>query len=99
MHLNVPTRTDLKKVMAVTGELEEGQEVDEERADSIFDAALLLFNCNKEKIVFTLKEVEDILFDWELVSLFFTEYYAWIQENLNQKNSQSPTTRQPVERG
>lgn len=84
VNLETPKKKQLKKIMSLTKSLS-AEELTEEDIESLYEAAFIAFNKNKEGRKFTEDEIEDIL-SINALYAFFDGYYTWVAENLNQKN-------------
>ena len=84
INLEMPKKKQLKKIMSLTKSLN-GDVLNEEDIDSLYDATLIAFNKNKEGKQFTEDDIEEML-GFNSLYAFFDGYYSWVADNINQKN-------------
>ena len=84
INLEMPRKKQLKKIMSLTKSLN-GDVLNEEDIDSLYDATLIAFNKNKEGKQFTEDDIEEML-GFNSLYAFFDGYYSWVADNINQKN-------------
>lgn len=84
IHLETPKRKQLKRIMALTKNIT-SEKLSDEDIDSLYEAASIAFNKNKEGKIFTEDEIDDIL-SLSALYAFFDGYYTWVAENINSKN-------------
>lgn len=84
INIEAPKRKQLKKIISLTKVLN-GQNLEGEDIDSLYEAAEIALSKNKEGKKFTADQIEDHL-DLAALVAFFDGYYSWVMENVNQKN-------------
>lgn len=84
IHIETPKRNQLKKILSLTKNMNK-EEISETDIDSLYEAAIIAFNKNKEGKKFDDEQIEEIL-GFDSLYAFFDGYYTWIAGNINQKN-------------
>lgn len=84
IHIETPKRNQLKKILSLTKNMNK-EEISETDIDSLYEAAIIAFNKNKEGKKFDDEQIEEIL-GFDSLYAFFDGYYTWVAGNINQKN-------------
>ena len=84
IHIETPKRKQLKTILSLTKGMNKDN-ISDQDIDSLYEAALIAFNKNKEGKTFNADEIDEIL-GFNALYAFFEGYYTWVAENVNQKN-------------
>ena len=84
VYLETPKKKQLKVLLSLTKRLD-NKNLTEEDIDSLYEAASIAFNKNKEGRKFTEDVIEELL-GLNALYDFFKGYYSWVADNVSQKN-------------
>ena len=84
LHLESPTRKQLKKLMELTKSLNQDNLADAD-IDMLYEAATMAINKNKENRSYNADQI-DVILPFKALEVFFNKYYTWITDNVDQKN-------------